>query len=106
MCQGRVVRSEDACSSRPTLCTLSLGLQFASSASSGHTRRKSAALRRRVTLAPIHAMTAWRSLPPASLTGSAFSLACARATLGTYALHCPRERGRRTTFREFHPQVG
>src|SRR2546422_8236727 len=36
-----------------TLCKLSLGLQFASSSSSGHTRRKSAALRRRVTLAPL-----------------------------------------------------
>ena len=34
----------------PTLCKLSLGLQFASSSSSGHTRRKSAALRRKVTL--------------------------------------------------------
>ena len=36
-----------------TLCKLSLGLQFASSSSSGHTRRKSAALQRRGTLAPL-----------------------------------------------------
>jgi hypothetical protein len=55
---------------------------------------------------PIHPITGRPSLPPASLTGSALSLACARATLGTYALHRPRERGRLTTFREFHPQVG
>src|SRR5687768_3958428 len=55
---------------------------------------------------PIHPMTAWRLLPPASLTGSAIPRACASATPGAYALHRPRERIRLTTFREFHPQVG
>jgi hypothetical protein len=51
-------------------------------------------------------MTGWRSLPPTSLTGSAISFAYARATLGTYALHCLRERSRLPTFGEFHQQGG
>jgi len=51
-------------------------------------------------------MTGRRSLPPASFPGSALPLACVRATLGTYALHHPRERGRLTTFRALHPHVG
>src|SRR5712691_7819507 len=55
---------------------------------------------------PLHSMTAWHALPPASRTGSALSLACARATLGTSAWHCPRARGRLTTVRAFHPPVG
>ena len=55
---------------------------------------------------PLLAMTAWRSLAPASLTGSAVSRACAWATLGTYALHRLRERIRLPTFRAFHHQVG
>ena len=89
-----------------TLCTLSLGVPFASSSSSGHPGRQSAALRRRVTLAPYpppYRVAFASSCVPYRL---ALSLACARATLGTYALHRPRERGRLTTFREFSQQVG
>src|SRR5262249_24889764 len=56
--------------------------------------------------APIRAMTAWRLLAPASLTGAAVSRACAWATLGTDALHRLRERIRLTTFRGGHQQVG
>ena len=58
------------------------------------------------TDSPLHPMTGWRSLAPASLPGFTVSRACAWATPGASALRSPGEGIRLPTFREVHPQVG
>lgn len=76
-----------------------LGWQFAAAIASGDTRRKAAPFRVG-PYPPIGPMRGPPSLPPASLTGSAVSRACAWATPGADAWHGPGERVRLTTCRQ------
>ena len=55
---------------------------------------------------PLHPLTAWQALPPASLTGSACAWADAAAPLGADALHRPSARGRLPTLRALHQPGG